>query len=230
MKFKEMMTQLKIDLEPMTFGEKAEHIWTNFKEYIIVFTLLAVAIIGYAATLLTAKDQILAGYTINVELNEKGNTLICEELLADLGNPKKDQITVVYREYEEDASGLMLESNSMVMTQIAAMVDAEGLDFVLTDKVGMEICLALGIYIDLSEILTDAELAAMEGKVVYGVPEDSDVSIPLALDITDTAFAKENVKAKDKVFIGFIGNTTHIENCRSLWELIKNYETNPGGQ
>ena len=230
MKFREMMTQLKIDMKPMTFAQKVDHIWSNFKEYIIVFTLVAVAIIGYAVTLLTAKDAALTCYTVNVELSEQGNTYICEDFLSTIGNPEKEKIMVVYREYVENPSSMQIEDNSTVMTQIAAMVDAEALDVVISDKIGMEVCLSLGIYLELTEILTEEELAGMEGKIIYGIPEDSDVAYPFALDITDTDFAKDYVKAKDKVFIGFMGNTTHLENCRSLWELIKNYETNPGGQ
>lgn len=230
MKFREMMTQLKIDMKPMTFAQKVDHIWSNFKEYIIVFTLLAAAIIGYAVTLLTAKDAALTCYTVNVALTEQGNAYICEDFLSTIGDPKKEKIMVVYREYVENPSNLQIEDNSSVMTQIAAMVDAQALDVVISDKIGMEVCLSLDIYLELTEILTEEELAAMEGKIVYGIPADSDIAYPYALDITDTAFAKEYLKAKDKVFVGFVGNSEHMDNCRSLWELIKNYETNPGSQ
>ena len=230
MKFKEMMKQLKIDLEPMTFGEKVEHIWINFKEYIIVFGLLALGLIGYVVMLLMAKDPALTIYTVNVDLNEAGNSYVCEDFLSTIGDPRKEKIMAVYREYVEDPSGLQIEDNSTVMSQIAAMVEAKALDVVISDKVGMEVCLSLDIYLDLREILTAEELASMEGKIVYGIPEDSDLLHPFALDITDTAFAKDHLNAKDTVFIGFVANSQQLENCRSWWELIQNYETKPGGQ
>ena len=150
--------------------------------------------------------------------------------MSTIGDPRKEKIMAVYREYVEDPSGLQIEDNSTVMSQIAAMVEAKALDVVISDKVGMEVCLSLDIYLDLREILTAEELASMEGKIVYGIPEDSDLLHPFALDITDTAFAKDHLNAKDTVFIGFVANSQQLENCRSWWELIQNYETKPGGQ
>ncbi len=231
MKFRETMSQLKVDMKTMTFGQKVEHIWSNFKEYILVFAGLSIFIISYAVMLLTAKDTAMAGMMLNLTLTEEGEQYITQEFLPVIdADPETEEIMLAQREYVDDPDSDHIESNTATYTQLCALVEAKGLDFLITDKYGMEYCIALGVYMDLSEILSDEELAAWEGKLYYGQWEDTAESIPCVLDISDTAFAKDHLKSKDQVYLGFVTNTTHMEDCRSFLDFLMEYESKSGEQ
>ncbi len=230
MKFKETLAQLKIDLEPMSFAEKAEHIWSSFKEYILLFTGFAVIVIGYIVTLVTAKDPVLTGYTLNVQLSARGEQYITQDFFSSIGGTEQEKVVLVHQTYSKEPSASQLEINATVIDQLSGMASVQGLDFVVTDQTGMELCMALYLYMDLTELLSQEELSALEGKIIYGISEGSDVAYPLALDITDTAFAREHLKAEGNIYIGMIENSTHMENCRSLWDYLMAYETKPDGQ
>lgn len=224
MKFREMMGQLKVDLKTMTFKEKVEHIWTNFKEWILIFAGVFALLIGYIVTLLTNQQPILSGYLLNIELSEAGHSYITEDYFSSIGGTKKQTIELQSGAYVENAKGQMVETNYVVMNQLASIISAESMDFLLSNKYGMELAISMEVYMDLSNFLTEEELVQWKDKLIYAQAEGTDYAYPVAIDISETAFAKEHIKTKAPVYIGFIGNTPHRENCRSFWEFLLGYE------
>lgn len=224
MKFREMMVQLKVDLKTMTFKEKVEHIWTNFKEWILIFAGVFVLLVAYIVTLLTNQQPVLSGYLLNVELSEAGHSYITEDYFSSIGGTKKQNVQMLSGAYVENATGQTVETNYAVMTQLAGVISAEAMDFLLSDKYGMELGISMEVYMDLSNFLTDEELTQWKDKLIYAKAEGTDYAYPVAIDISETAFAKEHIKTKAPVYIGFIENTPHKENCRSFWEFLLNYE------
>lgn len=224
MKFREMMGQLKVDLKTMTFKEKVEHIWTNFKEWILIFAGVFALLVGYIVTLLTNQQPILSGYLLNIELSEAGHSYITEDYFSSIGGTKKQTIELQSGAYVENAKGQMVETNYVVMNQLASIISAESMDFLLSNKYGMELAISMEVYMDLSDFLTEEELVQWKDKLIYAQAEGTDYAFPVAIDISETAFAKEHIKTKAPVYIGFIDNTPHRENCRSFWEFLLSYE------
>lgn len=223
MKFREMMAQLKVDLKTMTFQEKVEHIWTNFKEWILIFTGIFALLIGYIVTLLTNPQPVLSGYLLNVQLSDAGRTYITEDYFASIGGTKKQNVHLQSAAYVKEPTGQLVESNYATMTQMAGIIAAESMDFLLADECGMELGITMEAYLDLNEFLTEEELTQWKELLIYAKAEGTDYAYPVAINITDNAFAKEHITGKGDVYLGFIGNTPHKENCRSFWEFLLNY-------
>lgn len=224
MKFREMMAQLKVDLKTMTFREKVEHIWTNFKEWILIVSGVFVLLLSYVVTLLTNQQPVLSGYMLNVELSEGGKSYICEDFFASIGGSKKQKVDLVSSVYLEKPTGGAIETNYAVTTQMAAVVSAQSLDFLLADEVGMKLGISMELYMDLRDFLTAEELDQWKDKLIYAQAEGSSERIPVAVNISEIAFVKANINTKNPVYIGFVANTPHKENCRSFWEFLLNYE------
>lgn len=229
MKFREMMAQLKVDLKTMTFKEKVEHIWTNFKEWILIFTGIFVLLVAYIVTLLTNQQPVLSGYLLNVELSEAGRTYITEDYFATIGGTKKQMVGLQSGVYVENPTGQMIETNYATMTQLAGIITAESMDFLIADEYGMEMGISMEAYLDLNEFLTEEELTQWQSKLIYAQADGTDYAYPVAVDITDTAFAKDHITGKDPLYLGFIANTPHKENCRSFWEFLLRYESQSNG-
>lgn len=224
MKFREMMAQLMVDLKTMTFKEKVEHIWTNFKEWIVIFTILFGVLIAYIVTLLTNQQPVLEGYLLNVTLSDPGRTYITEDYFASIGGTKKQTVQLHNAAYVENPQGQMVETNYAVMTQLAAVVASESLDFIISDEYGMELGITMELYLDLNEFLSEDELTQWKEKLIYAQAEGTDYVYPVALDISDTAFAKDHITVSGPVYIGFAGNAPHLENCHTFLDYLLSYE------
>lgn len=225
MKFREMMAQLKVDLKTMTFKEKVEHIWTNFKEWILIFTGIFVLLVAYIITLLTNPEPVLSGYLLNVQLSETGRAYITEDYFASIGGTKKQEVHLQSAAYVEDPTGQVIETNYATVNQMAGIIAAESMDFLLSNKYGMELGISMEVYLDLSEFLTEEEMTQWSDKLIYAQAEGSEYAYPVAVDITDTAFAKEHITGAKEVYLGFVANTPHMENCHTFWEFLLGYES-----
>jgi len=225
MKFREMMAQLKVDLKTMTFREKVEHIWTNFKEWILIVGGVFVLLVAYLITLLTNLQPVLNGYLLNVQLSDAGRAYITEDYFASIGGTKKQEVRLQGANYVADPKGQAIETNYATMTQMAGIVSAESMDFLISDEEGMKLAISMEIYMDLRKFLTEDELTQWKDKMIYAKAEGTEDAFPVAIDITETAFAKEHIKGAKKVYIGFVDNTIHPENCRALWDFLLRYES-----
>ena len=47
----------------------------------------------------------------------------------------------------------------------------------------------------------------------------------VAVDITDTAFVKDNVTSEGPIYFALAGNTDKIDTCRDMWEHINQWQT-----
>lgn len=224
MKFRDMMAQLKVDMKPMTFQEKIEHIWTNFKEWILIFAGIFALLIAYVVTLLTNQQPLLSGYLLNVELSDAGRSYITEDYFSSIGGTKKQTIDLQSGVYAEDPQGQMAENNYAVMTRLTALVSAQSMDFLLSNQYGMQLGISMELYMDLNEFLTEEEMTQWKDKLIYAQAEGTDYAYPVAIDISDTAFAKEHIQTKGAVYIGFAGNTPNPDKCRSFWDFLLKYE------
>ena len=74
--------------------------------------------------------------------------------------------------------------------KLTAMIAAQSLDYLLMDEVARDYYLKAANLIDLSSELTDAQLEAIRDSLVYQEQGDGS-SIPLAVDLTGTAFAAQ---------------------------------------
>ncbi|MBE6959468.1 MAG: hypothetical protein E7448_01935 [Ruminococcaceae bacterium] len=222
MKLKEYFRQLKIDLEPMTFGEKVDHIWTYNKELIIIVAVLAFLVIGLLVAFLTKPDVMFCGFVVNTELSEDGTAYLTDDYLGVLGGTGKQEVQLISGIYNTTLNSAA-ETSKATRDQIVAYCSDASLDYIMGDKVAMEMMLDPDICIDLRTFFTEAELAQWQDKLLITTLQDGS-EVAYAVNISDTDFAKDCVTNRKELYICFINNTKYLDRCHEFWNYILNWK------
>lgn len=222
MKLKEYFRQLKIDLEPMTFSEKVDHIWTYNKELIIIVAVFAFLVIGLLVAFLTKPDVMFCGFLVNTELSEEGTAYLTSDYLNVLGGTGKQEVQQISGVYNTTLSSAA-EISKATRDQIVVYCTDASLDYVMGDKVVMEELMDPEICMDLRNFFSEAELAKWQDKLLITKLEDGS-DIAYAVNISDTDFAKDCVTNRKELYICFIVNTKNVERCHDFWNYILNWK------
>lgn len=227
-KFYHGWVKLCNDLKPMTFWEKVDHLWTYYKIYIWIFlmAMTPVLILGIYIDQ-QSKEVLVNGMMINVNIDPLGVTYLTSDYAYELGAKEGKQL--VELDYVEFGDPLDpetgLESNEKSMVLISR-VSAGTLDYMVLDKFAMEHYIVWEVYMDLREFFTQDELSALaaEDKLIYAQQDGQEEKWPIAVDISDTAYAKAYVRGDGKTYFALSGSTPRPEMCRNIWERINNWE------
>ena len=69
------LCKLRDELKPMTWPKRIDHIWTYYKEYIILFVAFSIVMVGFISSMFTGrKETYVTGILVN--LNAK-KVLLC---------------------------------------------------------------------------------------------------------------------------------------------------------
>lgn len=218
--------KLKADLAPMTFKEKVDHIWTYYKEYMLVAFCVLLLVGGTLTAVLTAKPTILlAGAQCNMKLTTEGYDYLTKDYRADVLDGAEGSMFLHSFQFYGEGTVEAVEHTSQAYYSVTAYVETGELDYMLLDLYSFRYFGSDRIYMDLRELLSAEELADLDarGLVLYEEAEDNDETVPRAINITDTAFCQDHLNTEE-CYLVFIRNTPRSENCKKLWEHIKNYE------
>ena len=153
-------------------------------------------------------------------------TYMDEDYFASLGvRPFMNKVQVVESMYST-AENEDFEYNYSVSSQVVALVSAEMLDFQIINKPALELFLSEGFYMDLRKFLTEEEFAQWEGKIVYVEYPDNPERIPVALDLSDTAFVKDCMPNFGPYFFTVIMTTPRLQETRDFFDYLLAWEEN----
>ena len=221
MKLKEYFAQLKVDLEPMTFPEKIDHIWTYNKELILIVVGFSILIIGLLVAFLQKPDVVFCGFVINAELSEEGTNYLTTDYGKVIGVKGKEEAQLITGIYNLKVSSAAAY-NDATMQQISAYCYDASLDYILGDQVVLEALTGADIYVNLQEFFSEDEYAQLQGKFLTTKLEDG-TEIAYAVNISDTKFAKDCVTNNTELYLSFINNTKHMDRCHEFWNYILNW-------
>ena len=226
-KFYQGCVRLKKDMQPMTFKEKVEHLWMYYKEYLWVAGLVFMAL-ALVVTVITSrtKTTLVSGMMANITISQDGYNYLSSEYQEYLEGDKKHIVELDYTKFGDmlDAgSGEDSYYSAMVLT---ARVSGGLLDYMLLDKFAMEYYITQEIYMDLRQFFTAEELAALkaEDRLIYAQQADKTDAWVVAVDISGTEFAKNNITSQGGVYFALSGNTQRPEMCRNAWEYINAWQ------
>ena len=222
--------KLKEDLAQMpTLRQKLDHIWTYYKLWLLVAVLVVMGISIVVTSLINVNtDMLLAGITVNVDISDEGKAYVTDGLIEQLTRGKKlEDITLQQMKLHNLMDTEDFEEDYYSMQAILGMSAGKILDYMIMDKDAMELLLPSDPFMDLRDLLTEAELAALGDSVKYMEFGEEKKLIPFAVDITDTAFIKDNATAKDRVYIAFPRNTIRKDACRILWDHLNAWQSAP---
>ena len=220
--------KLMSDLKPMTFRERCDHMWTYYKEYLLVLVFVFMAV-GLVVSIVKQqnKEVLVSGMIINLSVEQRGMNYLTKDYAAYLGATSENQVAEV--DYTNFGDPLDPEngSNSYYASQILpSRVAGQMLDYMILDKFAMEYYIAQEVYADLSKFFTEEELAelAAEDRVIYAMQEGDTERWPIAIDITDMLFVKDMIGA-EKVYFALSGSTPRPEMCRHVWQYLHEWKT-----
>lgn len=220
------LKKLKTDLSHMTYKEKLEHIWTYYK-WVIPVMLVVIMLVSILAASITnlSKVTMMGGISVNVNLSDTGKTYLADDYWEHMGLTSKRQ-SVVFSETHIDDPKTTANyiDNYYSLMSLLALCSNEEVDYLILDEVGFQVLLVQGAFLDLTNVYTQEELAAMGDLVVYAKDTEADAVTAVALDITNTAFIQDNANESGKVFFAYVANSPRVEQCKDLYQYLLNWK------
>ena len=216
------------DMKPMNWKQRIDHLWTYYKEYLLV-VFMVVFSLSIVGTMLVSrsKETLVSGMMVNIYMEQEAYNYLTQDYLADLGGNPKNQIAEMTSVNFGDPFDPEEGENSYYASQILiARVSGQMLDYILLDKYGFEYYVAQEVYLDLRKVFTEEELAqfAKEDRLVMIREEEEEEAIPVAVKITDIPFCKDNINMEGDVYFALSGSTQRPEMCRDVWNRLHAWE------
>ena len=226
--FWQRVKKLKVDLKPMSFREKVDHIWTYFKEVILVTVISLVVIIGLGFNILKPeKELLMGGMCACTYLTEEGEAYLSETYFQQLqGNPKKQEVQLYFRSFGDFTTSTQ---DYEAFQAIMSMMNAQMVDYLLIDDDRLEPFIGYESLMDLSKVFTAEELEHFGNKIRYAQHADEDGNptgemIPVAVDITDLPFMQNCRMYEQYVFLAFAVNAPNEDSLRDFWQYLLAWE------
>lgn len=219
--------KLKTDLKPMTWKQRIDHIWSYYKEWMFLGALGIVVLCAIVGSAINANREILSsGMLVNISIEQKGYDYLSTEYFEDIGGIDGKQIVELEYAYFTDLDdAAKAEENYNATMVLVGLVSAKRLDFMILDQSGMEFYIPQEVYMDLSQFFTADEMEELKDKFVYAKEEEEETPIPVAVDISDLDYVKDNITTEGKIYFALSGSTQRIETCRDIWNRIHAWES-----
>lgn len=214
--------ELLEDLKPMTFGEKVDHLWSYYKEYLIIVVMVVMVVAMSLTSLINgSKEVLLRGMMVNISMTQEGYRYLREDYFAKVGGVEGEQtVELDYANFKDLADPTNTEDNYSASLKLIARVSGGLLDYALMDKLALEFYLTQEVFGSLELVFTQEELDAMGNRVIYAMQENDTVRWPVAIDVTDFGFFQDNAGQNEKIFFTLSGNHPNKEACRAIWNHI----------
>lgn len=222
------------DLKPMTWSQRVDHLWTYYKEYLLVLALIGI-FLGAGFTVIRAQTQetLVSGMMVNISISQQGYDYLSVDYLEKLGGTEgKHKAELDYTNFSSLEDPTSSEDNYNSMLILLARVSGGLLDYMILDKFAMEYYIVQDVYLDLREFFTEEELEELGDKVITARQEDETEAWAVAVDITDLPFVQDNIHLEDedeRIYFALSGNTQRPEMCRDAWNYIHAWESKKEG-
>ena len=215
------------DIKPMTFREKVDHIWTYYKEYIGLISLLLFVTVGLVSSMITniLTDTVIAGAMVNITCAQEAYDYISTDYEEHLGLTGFKDVRLEYT-YFQDMETSNDEKDYYAAMGIVAEVAAKKLDYLILDKMSMAYYAGQEVYMDLTKVFTQEELDAFAEKelLIYCMEEEEQDPWPAAVKINDLPYIKDNLTIEGDVYLAFAGSSEKTEELRAFWEYLNAWE------
>lgn len=217
--------ELKEALRPMPWNKKLEHLWEYYKWVLVVLIvvgfIISIVVIGYSNARI---EGLLYGEIINLSFDTEGVEYLSTVFLEYLdGEPRDQKVSL-------GMSNLIVGEQSTYDNYYTPLMRVSGdisnlkLDYMLLDSPALATYFEEDVFLDLRELFTAEELAQLGDRVVYVLYEETGEKIPMAINVTDTAFVQSRMNHEDTAYLGFIANTPRKETCRVFYDYFMAYK------
>lgn len=224
-KIYESFLRLRNDFSKMTWKGRIDHIWTYYKETILIGLLFIIIAVGVLSSMLSKpKELLMGGVLVNVQITDDGFQYIESDYLSALGgDPQSQEVYILTTDIYSPDDSANLASSYQTLSKTMAMIAAQELDYFIMDQCALEIYLAQKAFLDLNDVFTTSELNDMSDLLIYTFTADevgagSDGQVPVAIRINDLPFAQAFMEDKEPIYVAFISNGPNKDRYRSLWD------------
>lgn len=208
------------DFLSLPYEEKVKFLWGNYKAGIIaVFVGLVLLAAAVGAVRDLKKTTVMAGITVNVELSEAGKAYLTDAYKEKLQAGEKEMVYLGKMEIHSLETTVNHDDNYYAAKSLTALCNTQEVDYLLLDQEGFETMLLQSVYLDLQKVCTQEELAALGDQVVMAQYEGKADPMPVALDITECPFIRDNAQ-EEKVYFVFVSGSPRTESCEALLDYL----------
>lgn len=215
--------KLLIDLKPMTWPERLEHLWNYYKEYLWI-AIFVVMLFGVVISFLVRKNTevLVSGMLVNIAIEQEGYNYLSTDYFAKLGGEEgKQTVEIDYTNFSSLADPTSSEDNYNKANVLLARVSGRMLDYIILDEFAVRFYASQDVYLDLREVFTEEELSQYE---IFYAQEEGGEAIPVAIRITECAFVQDNITNEGHTYFALSGSTPRPDACRAVWEYIHAWE------
>ncbi len=226
--FREGWNRLMADLKPMTWKQRIDHIWSYYKPQLFIGLMVIVFLVGAVSMAFNAnKETLVSGVMVNISMTQEGRNYLERDYLEDLGGNQNTQaVNMYYANFSSLEDATYTEDQYSASQVLIGLVAGAKLDYMLLDQFAMEFYIRQDVYFDLREFFTEEELAELDAAklVIFAMEEGTTDRIPIAVDISNAEFVKENISDEEKTFFAISGNTPDLKMCRDVYERIYKWQ------
>ena len=220
--------KLREEMKPMTFRQKADHLWTYYKQYLFVSLPILLVIVGLISSTVTnlTTDRVITGIMVNITIDQEGFNYLSVDYEDYLQLGKNQKVKLEYTSFDDLQTSTDSERNYYAAMGVVGEVAAKVLDYMILDGMGMQFYATQEIYGDLRTIFTQEELDyfAENDLLVYCREEGQTEKWPAAVKIDDLPFVKEYIRSDDSVFFALSGSSERLDACRGVWDYLNAWQ------
>lgn len=224
---KDYLLKMKEEMKDMTPKEKLEHLWEYYRWILWVCLGVAFVICGFVASIISLNTQLrLSGVLINVDVDPDGYVYLQEGYFERIGGQKgKELVNLRNMQFENPYTTVDQTYALDVQETVVALISAQDMDYMMFDDLALPFFMDPEIMLDLRELFTPQELDALGSAVIkLQMPETGEV-IPMAIEISDTAFYAQHMETAKPIYLAFAITTPRQEACKDFWQFIKGGQT-----
>lgn len=208
----------KVDFKKLDRKQKLGYIWDYYKLPILIGLFLLIFGTYVICEVVKGKEAVATLVTVNAEAGRGYEDTDFSDFMEKYDyNPTKQEVAV--------DTGYTLDSSNptkdpYIYQALITIVSAGGADVVSADE-GMFSCLAeAGGFRDLTEYLSEEELAEYEEDIVYVQLQGMEEEYAAGIRLDSDSWLVENGYYKEECIVGIAAGTMHEEGAERLLRYI----------
>ena len=207
MKLKQTFGELMELLKPMSWKERLEYLWEYYK-WVLAVAAAAIMLISIICTSIYNKnlEVLFGGAVVNIYLTDETEEYLQQDIEEMLQIGKMERVFVNSVTVGDMSTNTDASTNAMT---VIVRIAAKELDYVIMDESALSYYVKTAAVSDLTQCLSEEQLAMFEGKIALAQFEEDGPIVPVALEITDIDFLKDCYTGGRKIYLSFPNNTEH---------------------
>ena len=176
-KLKAHFRQTAKDMKNMTFKEKADHLWTYYKEYAFVVIMVLIIAGGVIVSFLTPVPTLVSsGTLVNVSLTLEGHDHLTDVFYEEVLGSPDGKVALTTANYSTLGTMDSIDASYQAYMGVSAKVEARELDYLLMDQVGLNYYGSQDMLMDLRKLLSEEEIRQLDAQGYLGYAAREDIS------------------------------------------------------